>query len=70
VSARPHGSCRRHENVENQKRVSHIFTAPWKTRRRKNMAASFPQLPQGLLLGPFQSWLKKPGSRASAVSIQ
>jgi hypothetical protein len=41
------------------KQVFHNFTAPWKTRSRKSVAASFPQFPQGRLLVAFFSRLRK-----------
>ena len=51
------------------KQVSHIFTAPWKTRRREHAAASFPHLPQGLLRGYFRVELDRSKVFGSAASI-
>jgi hypothetical protein len=51
-SAKPYGSCRRHENVENPKTGFPHFHSALENSPPKNTAASFPQLPQGLLLGP------------------
>ena len=47
-----------------EKQVSHIFTAPWKTHRRKERGDEFPTAPTGPTTGiSFSQGLKKQPSR-------
>lgn len=77
---RPKGSVSRGCPVEaagamkmwkTEKQVSHIFTAPWKTRSRKERGGEFPTAPTGPTTGiSFGQGLKKQALETSMVSIQ
>lgn len=54
-----------------EKQVSHIFTAPWKTRSRKERGGEFPTAPTGPTTGiSFGRGLRKQTLETSMVSIQ
>ena len=71
MSAKPCGSCRRHENVENPKAGFPHFHSALENSPAKKHASEFPTAPTGPTTGPMSVLgLEKLGSRASAVSIQ
>ena len=54
-----------------EKQVCHIFTAPWKTRSRKERGVEFPTAPTGPTTGiSFGQGLQKQTPKTSMVSIQ
>ena len=63
----PCGNCRRYENVENGKARFPHFHSALENSSRKKRGPSFPQFPQGLLLGYLPASQKQ---KTSVASIQ